>query len=128
MCGSSCPIIRGVKPRFTSLRYRVWSGGSIISMRLPAGVPPPRSGAPARSSRPTTPPRAAWEEKEAGVAVAGDDVGVLGDHPEAGTVGLGVLVHGRVGAQVREPLVGDALGEAVAVEQVDVGELHVVSP
>ena len=26
----------GVKPRFTSLRYRVWSGGSIFSMSWPA--------------------------------------------------------------------------------------------
>ena len=66
--------------------------------------------------------------ERARIPVARDDVGVLADHPEAGPVGLGVLVDGRVGAQVREPLVGDALREAVAVEQVDVGELHVVSP
>ena len=55
----------------------------------------------------------------AGVAVAGDHVGVLGDHPEAGTVGLVVVVHGRVVPQPREPLVGDALGEPVPVQEVD---------
>ena len=61
-----------------------------------------------------------------GVAVAahGHHVVVLGDDPEAGTVGLGVLVHRGLVAEEREPLVRDALREAVSVEQVDVGELH----
>ena len=62
------------------------------------------------------------------VAADRDDVGVLGDHPEAGPAGLGVEVHGRFVAQVREPLVRDALGEPVPVEQVDVAQLHSVLP
>ena len=45
------------------------------------------------------------------VAADGDDVVVLGDDPEAGTVGLGVLVDGRFAPQVGEPLVRDALRE-----------------
>ena len=58
------------------------------------------------------------------VAAYGDHVGVLGDDPEAGAVGLRMLVYRRLVPEEREPLVRDALGEAVAVEQVDVGELH----
>ena len=62
------------------------------------------------------------------VAVADDHVGVLRDHPEAGAIRLGVLVHGGVGAQVGEPLVRDVLGELVSIEQVDVRELHGSTP
>ena len=55
-----------------------------------------------------------------GRAVAADrhDVVVLGDDPEAGTVGLGVLVDRRVVPQVGEPLVGNTLRETVAVEEL----------
>jgi hypothetical protein len=68
---------------------------------------------------PTTPPR--------NCSVQGHDVVELGEDPEPGTVGLGVVVDGRVGAEVGEPLVRDALGEHVPVEQIDVGELHASS-
>jgi hypothetical protein len=59
-----------------------------------------------------------------GVATDGLDVGVLRDHPEARSGRFRVLVHGVMAAEEREPLVGDALGEDIPVEQVDVIELH----
>ena len=95
-------------------------------MRLPALLELVASGT-VRSSSTTTPPRSWSEEYVAPSRSHGDDVGVLGDDPEARAVGLGVLVHGRVAAQEGEPLVGDALGEPVAVEQVDLAGLDDVA-
>ena len=62
-CGSRAAIIRGVNPRFTSLRYRVWPGGSMNSIMLPA-ISVPGSGAIGPSSI-TTPPSSCAEEKVA---------------------------------------------------------------
>ena len=54
----------------------------------------------------------------------GDDVRVLREDPEAGTAGLRVLVHRRLVPQEREPLVRYAIREPVAVQKVDVAQLH----
>ncbi len=58
------------------------------------------------------------------VAAYSDDVFVLGENPKTGSSGLGVMMDGSVVAKVGKPLVRDALGEAVEVEQVYVAQVH----
>jgi hypothetical protein len=54
----------------------------------------------------------------------GDHVAVLGDRPEAASVGVAVPQHGGFGTQPLEGVVRHAVHETIEVAQVDVGDAH----
>ena len=97
-----------------------------------SGSPPASSASvrdAARSSRPTTPPRACVGRERCrrrGCTWMTSACLVITQKP--GPSGSGWWYTGVVRAQPGEPLVRDALREPVPVEQVDVGELHRAPP
>ena len=120
---SSRPTVRAVSPALTSRRIRAWRGSSIMFSTTPGD-------GQVLEQRPTVRARAAALRRVGrGIAQHGERLGVGRDRPEALAVrrvlGRRVPVDGGLAAVEREGRVRKAVGEAVEIGEVDVGEpLH----